>query len=119
MAFTYTEDLTVDRDFVRFHTGDTREGESYLSDAIITSLLAIEATKQQAVIAAIKYIIAQLSTPNFRADWLQVDYATARKSYTMLLREKQREFGLNAITSRAQHNYRADGTLSKAPDYDD
>jgi hypothetical protein len=94
MAFTYTEDLTVARDYVRFHTGDTTESESFLSDAIIASLIADEGTNKKAVIAAIEYIIAKLSKPNFKADWLQVDNKTAREGYEKLLTTKKQKFGL-------------------------
>ena len=68
MTFTYTEDLTIERDFVRFHTGDVVETESLLSDAIITSLVASTGSKEKAVIAAIQHKIARLSDPNFKAD---------------------------------------------------
>jgi hypothetical protein len=52
MAFTYTEDLTNDRDFVRFYAGDTVEATSALSDAIIASLLATQPSREAAVVAA-------------------------------------------------------------------
>src|SRR5687768_5115924 len=72
MAFSYEEDLEIERDFVRFWTGDTVEGEHFLSDEIIASLLTVEGTRQKATLAALRSIISQLSKPNFRADWLQV-----------------------------------------------
>jgi len=117
MSFTFTEDLAVNRDFVRFHTGDVVEAESFLSDALITSLLATYASKQEAVIGALRYIIMRFSQPNFRADWLQVDFKSAREGYERLLVEKQGEFGINPITATAIHTYRADSNQTEPPDY--
>lgn len=94
MTFTYTSDLTNSRDYVRFHTGDTESTEAFLTDEIITSLVATSASNNAAVIAAIRYIILKLSKPNFRADWLQVDNKSAREGYQQMLSEKKREFGL-------------------------
>jgi len=117
MAFTYTENLTVNADFVRFHAGDTVEDESFLSDAIITSLLAVNDTKQKATIQAIQYIITRLSQPNFRADWLQVDMKSAREGYESLLKTKYQEFGIARITATALPTYRADSRQTEAPDF--
>lgn len=117
MAFTYTEDLSDDRDFVRFHSGDVVEDESFLSDAIITSLVTTTGGKEAAAIAAIRHIIARLSTPNFRADWLQVDNESARKGYEALLKEKQKEFGLGGLVVTAIHTYRADSAQTEEPDF--
>jgi hypothetical protein len=118
MAFTYGEDLSNSRDFVRFHTGDTVEAESFLSDAIITSLISVKGGNEEAVIAAIEHIITRLSQPNFRADWLQVDYKAAREGYETMLKAKRREFGLNAITSSSSHTYRADSRQDTEPTFD-
>jgi len=91
MTFTYTEDLTVARDYVRFHTGDTVSDQAYLTDEIITSLLAVESSTNAAVIAAIEHIMARLSQPNFRADWLQVAGPPAsRRSAAMTSRRRWR-----------------------------
>ena len=115
MAFTYTSDLTVDSDFVRFHTGDTDSDSSFLSDAIITSLLAVEASKEDAVIAALKYILTQLAKPNFRSDALQVDYKTAYKSYEALLERKYKELGVAKYTASVTHAYRVDSLADEEP----
>lgn len=119
MTFTYTEDLTDDVDFVRFHTGDVVSDESFLSDGIITSLVATTGSKEAAVIAAIRHIIARLSTPNFRADWLQVDNEAARRGYETLLKEKQKELGFGALVSTGINTYRADSAQTEEPDYSD
>jgi hypothetical protein len=107
MGFTYTETLSVERDFVRFWTGDTVSGESFLSDEVIASLLESEGTKEKAVVAALRYIISQLSKPNFRADWLHVDYRAAREGYEKMLREREAQFGLT-LTVYGVKTYRGD-----------
>lgn len=117
MTFTYTEDLTVARDYVRFHTGDTVSDQSFLSDEIITSLIAVEGSNNAAVIASLRYIMTRLSQPNFRADWLQVDNASARKGYETILREKEREFGLSRMSTSEKTAYRADSSQTEAPDF--
>ena len=118
MTFTYTEDLTVDRDFVRFHTGDTDSASSFLSDGVITSLLT-QYSKQDAVLAGLRYIITKLSTPNFKADWLQVDTATARAGYDGILAEKKNEFGIGGLTVTVTNTYRADSAQTEESDYTD
>jgi hypothetical protein len=117
MAFTYTEDLSIGRDFVRFHTGDVVSGESFLSDAVITSLIATTGSNEAAVIAAIRHIIARLSTPNFRADWLQIDNEAARRGYEKFLAEKKKELGLGGLVSGVIHPYRADSAATEEPDF--
>lgn len=118
MAFTFGEDLTDASDYVRFHCGDT-VSPGFMSDALITSLIAVEGTNNKAVIAGIKYIISQLSRPNFRADWLQVDNAEARKGYEALLKEKRSEFGVPMFTATVTHVYRVDSAADEEPTYDD
>lgn len=117
MTFTYTEDLTDDADFVRFHTGDTDSDGYFLSDEIITSLLATETSKQNAVLSGLTYIITQLAQPNFKADWLQVDNSTALATYRTLLAEKRAAFGSRRVTGSAVHVYRADSQQTEAIDY--
>jgi len=118
MTFTYTEDLTVERDFVRFHTGDTVEAQSFLSDEIITSMISVEGSKEAAVVAGLRFIVTKFSQPNFTADWLTVDNKTAADSYRMMLREKQREFGVGSMTSGTKTVYREDSAQIEAPDYE-
>lgn len=78
MTFTYESDLTNKRDLVRFHSGDTVEDESLLSDEIITSLLDIHDDDWKlATRDAIEFKINKLNTPTFDADWLKVDPSKA------------------------------------------
>jgi hypothetical protein len=117
MAFTYTEDLTVDRDFVRFHTHDTIETESQLSDAIIASLITNEGSKQNAVIAGLRYKMQSLLVPDVQADEIEIDQnKAAADGYRQLIRDKQIEFGLGAgYTSTVTYTYRADSSATEEP----
>lgn len=119
MTFTFATDLSTDLALVRFHIGDTDSGGYFLADETITALLTSHGSVGGAVVASLKYIITQLSRPDFRADWLQVSNAEARKGYQALLMEKRGEFGLSAITASATHVYRADSDQTEEPDYAD
>lgn len=111
MAFTYTGDLSVDRDFVRFHSGDTVEARSFLSDEVIASLVTDEGTKQKAVIAAIEYIIQQLSQPDFKADWLSVSNGEAIKAHERMLSMKKQKFGVGSRVAGVVYTYRSDSDM--------
>lgn len=117
MTFTYTEDLALDRDFVRFHTGDVVEAESLLSDGLIASLIATAGNNEKAVIAAIQHKMTLLSTPSFRADWLEVDNKSAVASLMALLALKRAELGISRITGSVVHVYRADSAQTNESDY--
>ena len=121
MTTTYTGDLTTDKDWVRFNTGDTGPEGYYMTDEVIASLVATEGTKEKAAIGGIEYIIAKLSQPDFKADWLSVDHAAARQGFERLLEQKRKKFGLTVktrLTSRSVAVYRADSLQTNA-DYTD
>ena len=103
MAFTYDESLGTDLALVRFHVGDTNSNGAYLADATIDALVISETSVGGAVIASIKYIITQLSSPDFKLDWMSVTNETARMGFEKLLTMKAQEFGISAtgITARA------------------
>lgn len=112
MSFSYSPSASPsDKDRVRFHCGDTTEGENFLSDEEITMILAEAGSWQRAVISGIRYIIAKLSKPNFQADWLTVNHTEARKGYEKLLGEKQRELGVAALTASAVSVHRSDSRI--------
>src|SRR3954463_16299109 len=95
--FTFSTDLSRNQDLVRFHTSDTDPNGFWLADTTINALLTQNSQNVgQTVIAALRYIIMMLSRPNFKADWLQIDNAVARKGFEMMLVEKKREFGVGA-----------------------
>lgn len=116
MTFTYTPESVNDITRVRFHTGDTVSGENFLTDEEITMALSETGGWQGAVVACLKFIVTKLSSPDFRADWLQVSNTEARKGYEGLLREKRAEFGIAAVSASGQSVYRADSLQTDVPD---
>jgi len=112
MAFTYDDTLSTDLSLVRFHIGDKNEKGHYLEDGEITYWLTEKASVGGAVIACIRYIITQLSKPDFRKDWLSVSNADARAGYEKLLKDKAAEFGISlsafVAESSVSHMHRAD-----------
>lgn len=121
MSFTYTEDLTVERDFVRFHTGDVREGESLLSDELIASLLVVSANKEAAAVSGLEYLIAVANEPTFSADWLRVDVSSYISAMERRLERKRRDLGIT-VTSRLNAEwagvYRPDSQQTGVEVYD-
>jgi hypothetical protein len=116
MSFSYDLVTPTDVTRVRRHISDTEEATAIYSDEEISFILSEEGTVAKAVIACIKQVIAKLAAePNMKADWLQIDWATAITAWKGLLAEKKQEFGLGwQSSSGGQHSYRPD-TLQKAP----
>ena len=95
MTFSYDPALGTDTDLVRFHIGDTNEDGHFLEDETIEYW--VNATSmEEAVIACLRYIITQLSTPDFKQDWLSVSNKEARKGYEEILVNKAQELGVEA-----------------------
>lgn len=117
MTATYDTSLGNDVSVVRFHIGDTDTTAPRLSDEEIAYNVTNTNTIGEAVIACINAIIAQLSLPNFTADWLTVDHASARKGYFDLLAIKRRQFGLGGISARFVPLYRQDSLQTESPDF--
>lgn len=121
MTFTY--DLTsghTDLTRVRMALGDTDSAAPKFSDEEITATITDEGGDwQQATLVLIDSLIGKLSLPNFRADWLQVDHASARAGYVTLRAQLSRRFGVGVVTlgGGAVHTYRADSGQTSAPDY--
>jgi hypothetical protein len=110
MSFSYDASLGDDVSLVRFHVGDKESDGYFLEDEEIQYFVT-NGSVGEAVIKSIKYIISQLSKPDFRKDWLAVsNMAQARKGYQELLAQKASEFGLPLYTavSTISHPYRAD-----------
>jgi hypothetical protein len=77
-------------------------------------------TWKRAVIALLESLIARLaSTPNFQADWLRVDTASAIKAFEGLIIRKRRELGVASITAGITYQYRPDSAQTEAPDWDE
>ena len=97
---------------VRFHCGDKYEQGYYLADGEINYWLTEKTTVGGAVVACIQHIIALLSQPNFKLDWMSVSNEEARKGFENLLKEKAQEFGISLFnvsgTATISSGYRAD-----------
>lgn len=109
MTYSFSNALADDVSKVRFHIGDNHDDGHYLEDETIQYFITAESVGS-AIIACIKYIITQLSIPNFRKDWLSVTNEQARAGYENLLKLKQQEFGISdaMATSTISHSHRAD-----------
>lgn len=111
MTFTYSQPFD-DIARVRFHTGDTDSVNHFLSDEVIEALMTENDDDwQKAALAAVEYIITQLLTPGFTADWLKVDNAAAIAGYERLLKRLQSKFGISdeVITLTSVQSIRMDG----------
>jgi hypothetical protein len=97
MTFTWGADPVNDAaDWIRFELGETDSEDYFLEDEEIDAALALaEDDKQVAALSCIKLILRKLSKPNFRADWLQVDYEKARAEWRATLAEKTQEYGVS------------------------
>jgi hypothetical protein len=109
VTYTFNNSLSTDVSLVRFHIGDNHDNGHYLEDETIQYFVD-NGSVGSAVIACIKYIITQLSIPNFRKDWLSVTNEQARAGYETLLKIKQQEFGISdaVVSSTISHAHRAD-----------
>ncbi len=110
-TFTFDNTLSTDLAKVRFHIGDTSSAGNYLWDETITALITSEGSVGGAVVACIRYIISQLSSPDFKLDWLSVSNKEARAGFELLLKQKAQELGVSlgaAASSTINNAYRAD-----------
>jgi hypothetical protein len=118
MTFTYNlNDGFSNLERVRFHIGDMDSTTARFQDEEINAIITEEGSWEKAVIACLKNLIARLSVPDFRADWLEVKPSTARAAYEALLKQKQKDFGLSNVVMEGVHVYRADSDQTAAPDY--
>ena len=112
MSYSFDASLGDDVSLVRFHVGDNAVDGHFLEDETIQHFVTA-GTVGSAVVACIRYIISQLSKPDFKLDWMSVsNMEAARKGYQSLLAQKAAEFGISAnsvtITSTISQPYRAD-----------
>jgi len=109
MTYSFDASLTTDVDIVRFKIGDNHEDGHYLENETIQYYIT-NGSVGSAVIACIKYIITQLSTPNFRQDCNSVTFNEARIGYETLLKQMQQEYGIYTATAKStiKHAHRAD-----------
>ena len=110
MTYSFDASLGDNVSLVRFHIGDNSVDGYYLEDETIQYFIDAGSVGS-AVVACIKYIISQLSKPDFKLDWMSVsNMEAARKGFEKLLNEKVAEFGLPLYTasSTISQPYRAD-----------
>ena len=117
MTFSFDPALADNVSLVRFHIGDTAEDGYYLDDQTIQYFVTADGVPK-AVIKCIRYIISQLSQPDFRQDWLSVNRAEARKGYENLLKAKAQELGVSLTGATAatvtELPYRADSYMTSS-----
>lgn len=121
MTYTYDPALSTDVSLVRFHIGDNHDEGHYLNDGEIQYFVT-NGSLGEAVVKCIRYIITQLSQPDFSQDWLSVSNAQARQGFENLLKLKQQEFGVSSaiasatisLPSRAD-SYQTDSDYDGAP----
>ena len=92
MSFSFHANLEDDISWVRFHIADTDSSGYYMDDESIQYFITDD-SKEQAVIDCIENIIAQLSAPTTKLDWLSVDYSQARAGYEALLKRMKQKLG--------------------------
>lgn len=78
---TFTLDLTApfsDLTRVRLALGDVTEATAMFSDALILAQIDDTGSWEMAAVHCLRTLIAEMSAvPNYQADWLRVDVATA------------------------------------------
>lgn len=116
MAFTFTGDLSTALDRVRFAVGDTDSAGHFLEDATISALITLHG-ENGAIVECLRYILAQLSRPDFRADWLQVTNKDAAAAVRAQLRDAIQRYGAGGVVAGAANVYRADSQQTTTPDY--
>jgi hypothetical protein len=104
MSFTFDTALGDDIAWVRFHIADTDSNGYYLHDETIQYLIDAD-SKEQAVIDCLENIIAQLSAPTTKLDWLSVDYSQARAGYEALLKRMKQKLGKTGGATLEQVTY--------------
>lgn len=125
MTYTYDPAALASDDvsLVRFHIGDNHDEGHYLENEEIQYWITASSV-EEAVIACIRYIITQLSSPNFKKDWLSVTNHEARVGFEKILDAKQEEFGLSSgliatssisLPRRADSYSSSDDTVDGAP----
>jgi len=96
MTYTFDPALADSVSLCRFHIGDNNSDGHFLEDETLQYFITLDnGSIGHAVIRGIQYIVTQLSTPDFRTDWMSVNNATALASYEKMLIRKAQEFGLN------------------------
>lgn len=102
MSFSWDAALPTKKDEVRFWLGDV-DAEAYVfEDETIYAFLAKHGNDiGKTLIDCAKHVIALLSRPDYTADWLKVDHATARASWQTMLAHFESRFNLASGFNRS------------------
>ena len=116
MAFTYTGELTTNRDRVRFYVQDTIENagpkpsDGNFTDSEIDGLVTVEGSWQKAVAAGFETLAsAWRRYPNFKADGLTLSRSDIADGYAKQALEWRRRHGYGVTTAGSRAVTRQDG----------
>lgn len=101
------------------HINDTDTTAGKLTDAEVDYALTLKTTVGAAAVQCIDWLLAKVTDPNFTADWLTVDNASAFKSLSALRLLLCQSFAVPSLTTSSVFVYRADSLQTESPDYDD
>jgi hypothetical protein len=100
MAFTYNDDLSTNRDKVRFHLGDTTRNagplpaDANFTDDEIAGMITAEGTWQRAVAAGLEVLARQWTRyPTFKADGLSLNRSDIAKGFRAEAMEWRKQYG--------------------------
>lgn len=103
MAFTYSDDLSTDRDKVRFHLQDTTDGsgpkpgDGNFTDNEIDGLIEVAGSWQRAVAAGLRALAsAWRRYPDFKADGLKLSRSDIAEGYDEAAGAWEKRFGIPA-----------------------
>ena len=117
MTATYV--LTTDIGKIRLLINDTDTANTKLTDEEIQYCIDTKTTVAASAVMAVGLLMAKMADPNFTADWLTVDHASAFKSLQALRLQLCQSFGVPSLTASSVFVFRADSKQTESPDYDD
>ncbi len=117
MTVTYSLSTTIGK--IRLNINDTDTANPKLTDEEIQYCIDEKTTVGASSVMALGLLMAKLADPNFQADWLQVDNASAFKSLSSLRLLLCQSYGVPSLTTSSVFVYRADSKQTESPDYDD
>ncbi len=115
---SYTYDISTNRGVVRREINDTDTANGKFTDAEIDYALTAGGSVGAAVVLCLEWLLAMLTDPNFTADWLTVDTASAYKSVAALLDRKRAQYSLAAVRATTAYTWRPDSAQTEAPTFD-
>ncbi len=116
---SYTYDISTDRGAVRREINDTDTANGKFTDAEVDYALTSGGSVGAAVVLCLEWLLAMLTDPNFTADWLTVDSASAYKSVSALLDRKRAQYSLATVRATTAYAWRPDSDQTEAPTFED